>query len=156
MRFIAATFIVLTVLSASCRNENHTQQVTNTDTTADASSASCYSYTSGKDTVALHLTMHGNAISGDLIYNFYEKDRNTGTISGSMHGDTLIADYTFMSEGMESVRKVAFLKTGANLLEGHSMADQSGVMDYTHSYDFDNGIMLKHSNDCGLYFPGKK
>ena len=41
-----------------------------------------------------------------------------------MRGDTLVADYTFNSEGIESVRQVAFLKKGDQLLEGYGDVEQ--------------------------------
>ncbi len=59
-----------------------------------------------------------------LTHNFYEKDKNTGTIQGELKGDTLIADYSFVSEGVSSVREVVFLKKGSELVEGYGDADQ--------------------------------
>jgi hypothetical protein len=79
----------------------------------------CYRSVSGKDSVLLHLKVAGNIITGGLNYDFAEKDQNTGTISGQMKGDTLLATYTFMSEGKESQREVAFLKKGEELVEGY-------------------------------------
>lgn len=78
----------------------------------------CYQYTSGKDTVLLSLTNDGDVVSGSLKYSLYEKDGNDGTIKGVMKSDTLIADYTFHSEGKESVREVTFLKKGQAFIEG--------------------------------------
>ena len=45
-------------------------------------------------------------------------DKNAGTIAGEMRGDTLIANYTFTSQGKQSVREVVFLKKGNKFLEG--------------------------------------
>ena len=53
-----------------------------------------------------------------MLYQLKEKDRNDGTLRGTINGDTLIADYTFSSEGMLSMRQVAFLKEQNNLKEG--------------------------------------
>ncbi|WP_187270114.1 hypothetical protein [Pontibacter qinzhouensis] len=90
----------------------------------------CYSYTSNTDTIWLHLTNTGsNAVSGTLVYNLHEKDKNTGTISGQMSGDTLFADYAFQSEGSNSVREVAFLKKGNTMVEGYGeVEEQDGRM----------------------------
>lgn len=144
------------IVIASCQNNNLPQsKAALQESKPQKTWADCYLYTSGKDTVALQLRRNGDSASGHLIYNFYEKDRNTGTISGTIHGDTLIADYTFMSEGVQSKRAAVFLKNGHQLTEGMSMADQSGVLDRTHDYDFSNGIVLQSSADCNILFSQK-
>lgn len=68
--------------------------------------------------VSLHTDAVGNKVSGHLSYNYADKDDNSGTILGEYKGDTLYADYTFVSEGKESIREVAFVKNGATLTEG--------------------------------------
>ncbi len=84
----------------------------------------------------------GGNVTGNLSYNFYEKDDNTGTLRGEMRGDTLLADYTFQSEGTESVRQVAFLKKGDGFVEGYGDAeDRAGKMVFknTAALDFGSG-----------------
>lgn len=80
----------------------------------------CYSGTIKKDTMLMNLTIKGNQVTkGKLSYKFYEKDKNEGILVGELRGDTLIADYTFMSEGISSVRQVAFLKKENMYVEGY-------------------------------------
>jgi hypothetical protein len=143
------------ILCASCKNNTRQEsKPASQESRPMAGWTDCYLYTSGKDTVALQLHRDADSASGRLIYNFYEKDRNTGTISGTIHGDTLIAVYTFMSEGIQSTRQIAFLKNNHNqLTEGAGMSGQSGVLDRT--YDFSSGIVLQPSADCSVFFPGK-
>lgn len=110
----------------------------------------CYAYLTDKDTVRLQLAMDGKSVSGDLSYRLFEKDSNTGTINGSMHGDTLIADYTFASEGTESVREVRFLKHDDLLVEGTGdMEEVNGKMTYKNpsSIRYMGGLVLKKV-DC--------
>ena len=78
----------------------------------------CYQYIKGRDTASLNLTVTGKNASGDLAYSWFQKDKNTGTIDGRLHGDTIIANYKFMSEGKESIRQVVFLNQGDKLVEG--------------------------------------
>ncbi|WP_276089877.1 hypothetical protein [Pedobacter sp. JY14-1] len=78
----------------------------------------CYAYVKGRDTVMMQLNVAAEEYTGTLSYNFYEKDKNKGTFSGEMKGDTLIAEYIFDSEGMRSVREVVFLKRDGKLVEG--------------------------------------
>jgi hypothetical protein len=77
----------------------------------------CYAYTENKDTIQLQITTLNDSVAGRLTYNLFEKDMNSGTLAGRMQGDTLFADYTFRSEGVESIREVAFFRTGENLIE---------------------------------------
>ncbi|MES2546025.1 MAG: hypothetical protein V4548_14165 [Bacteroidota bacterium] len=79
----------------------------------------CYEGILNKDTVAMSLKMEGDKVFGTLTYNYFEKDKNTGTINGIMKGDSLIADYTFNSEGKTSIRQVIFFKKGNTLTEGY-------------------------------------
>lgn len=86
----------------------------------------CYQLVNGKDTVTASLTIDGQKVSGNLIYNFFEKDKNTGSILGTIKGDTLVADYTFQSEGQESIRQVIFLRKDKTLSEGYGESKQEG------------------------------
>lgn len=106
----------------------------------------CYAGSSGRDTIVLSLTITGDNIIGSLNYNFYEKDRSHGSVSGRTAGDTLIADYIFTSEGLQSIRQVAFLKKGNTLTEGHGdMEEKNGKMVFknTKTLSFANGFMLQ-------------
>ncbi len=107
---------------------------------------SCYVYTSAKDTVNLHLQISGNIVTGDLAYNYFAKDKNTGTIQGNMKGDTLFAEYKFMSEGTESMREVVFLKKGNDFVEGYGDAEEKNgkmIFKNTSGLNFNNNLILK-------------
>ncbi|WP_343531346.1 hypothetical protein [Pedobacter sp.] len=84
----------------------------------------CYAYIKGRDTAELTLITTGIVSTGELRYKWFEKDKNMGTIEGEMHGDTLIAAYTFDSEGQKSVRQVVFLKKDNQLLEGFGEVEE--------------------------------
>jgi len=88
------------------------------DATVPQNAVACYQYIKNRDTAALTVKTVGNQVSGSLGYNLYEKDKNSGTFNGLVKGDTLIADYTFHSEGKISVREIALLKQGDKLIEG--------------------------------------
>ena len=78
--------------------------------------------------VQLEMTNVDNEVSGILVYELKEKDRNKGTIKGTMNGDTLIANYTFQSEGTESIRQVAFLMKDKQLIEGYGESVTEGTI----------------------------
>ncbi len=109
----------------ACQGKNPEQNTQTTKTDAAASGPkTCYAYIKDKDTVMLSYTVAGNAVTGKFNYKLSEKDKNTGDISGLVKGDTIIADYTFNSEGRTSVRQVAFLKKGNQLLEGYGPTEE--------------------------------
>jgi hypothetical protein len=112
----------IAVLLASCQSnvkketviDSATEAVTDTAKTSEE----CYSMLKNRDTAMISLKVTGNKVTGTAFYNLYEKDKNKGTIAGTIVGDTILADYTFQSEGTQSVRQVAFLIKDNKLLEG--------------------------------------
>lgn len=156
MKIFFAIIISITTLSACTSNTTNTKAGDSTDTptisefkqdtaSAKQSKKACYSYYKNKDTVLLTLVTFENKASGTLTYNLHEKDRNTGSIQGEMHGDTLFADYTFSSEGMESVRQVAFLKKDTTLVEGFGDVEEKG-----NTATFKNTAALKYDGSLVL------
>ncbi len=106
----------------------------------------CFAYTENRDTISMKLILKDSLASGTLIYNLYEKDKNKGTFKGMLRKDTLLADYTFLSEGMRSVRQVAFLVKGNILLPGNgSMKEQRNRLVFSSKNDitFDASITLQ-------------
>jgi len=156
MKNILSSLAIASALFASCQGgtAKKTQAkidstiVTNSETTANA--ATCYQYVKNRDTANLSLIEKADSISGNLGYNLYEKDKNAGTISGVVKGDTLIADYTFQSEGRESVRQVAWLKKGNQLLEGFGDVEEiNGKTKFKDlaTLKFDSGLVFSQA-DC--------
>lgn len=92
-------------------------------------SNTCYIGIIGQDSIYLQLNMRDSQVEGDLKYNFYEKDDTQGVLEGEFLGDTLFANYRFISEGIESEREVAFLRNGDSLQEGYGeMEEKDGKM----------------------------
>lgn len=94
----------------------------------------------------MKLTIMGDEVTGDLSYKYFQKDQNKGTLRGAMRGDTLFGIYTFMSEGAESSREVAFLKKGNDLVEGYGdVQEMEGKVIFTNrtSLDFSSSVVLK-------------
>ena len=111
--------------------------------------SNCYAYTNGRDTITMELLQLGAKVSGKLKYDFYEKDRNEGTVEGELKGDTLLVDYTFMAEGMNSVRQVAFLKKGDEWVEGYGDVEgMNGRMNFKDpkTLKFNSIVILKKEN----------
>lgn len=110
----------------------------------------CYAYIKDKDTAKITMMSSGPITTGELSYNLFEKDKNNGIFEGELHGDTLIAEYTFNSEGKESIRQVAFLKKGKQLVEGFGdMEEKNGKMMFknTSSLKFGESMVFEQT-DC--------
>lgn len=111
--------------------------------------AGCYSSVTGKDTFKLKLVVSSDAVNGKLSYNFDQKDNLKGEIQGRLLGDTLLADYKFMSEGKLSVRQVTFLLKDSTAQEGYgAMVDKNGEMIFKNltQLSFGKGLILKKIN----------
>ena len=67
-----------------------------------------------------------------------------------MKGDILVADYTFMSEGVQSVRQVAFRQQGNSFIEGYGEIvtdNKRSLFKNINGLNFKNSIKLVE-NPC--------
>ncbi|MFN8349707.1 MAG: hypothetical protein U0X91_32200 [Spirosomataceae bacterium] len=140
-------FIIASLMTAlfSCNNTGNQSTQTEAAKAAAGSTETCYRYIADKDTIALQINQSGDRISGRLIYHLYQKDRNDGTLHGTLQGDLLIADYTFQSEGMTSVRQVAFKKKGNGWTEGFGAVNVKGdtvIFQDTAALRFNESFLL--------------
>src|SRR5690606_1319732 len=99
-----------------------------------------------EDTVMLKLTVNESNANGELLYALKEKDRNSGTLTGEIKNDILLADYTFRSEGVFSERQVAFKLTYTTATEGYGeVRETNGKMKFKDpgNLTYDTGVTLK-------------
>ncbi|HLT08204.1 MAG TPA: hypothetical protein VK014_11810 [Cyclobacteriaceae bacterium] len=145
---LAGMFLLLIGCSSPRQNEQKVQTVEQESDRDGATipASGCYMYATDRDTVYLVFDPpHGDTITGELRYDFFERDGNVGFIEGTRRGDTLIADYTFLSEGMISVREVGFLLADDQVIEGYGEVDEvDGKMVFWHknSLDFSKGLIM--------------
>ncbi|MCF2503051.1 hypothetical protein L0663_06675 [Dyadobacter sp. CY107] len=132
------------ILASCAKKESESTTVVESDAQPGSE---CYAYTTEKDSAFLHIEVTADSIvTGDLEYNLFEKDQNRGKIDGQIHGDTLLANYKFMSEGVESTREVAFLKKDGNWVEGFGpVGEKNGAMLFSDrsKLDFAKGLVFK-------------
>jgi hypothetical protein len=120
------------------------------DTAAAIVTPSCYALQTSNNLILLQLNTVRPTVSGHLTYDIMGKDKNDGTISGILRGDTLLADYNFISGGKHFVRQVAFLRKGDAFVEGYGDLKQQGdrtVFANTDTLDF-NGAMILEKVPC--------
>lgn len=141
-------------LCAACNGSSGTKEAADSTITAEtavaaaAESRTCYVSYKNQDSTYLDLHIKGDQASGKLDIIPREKDRNTGTISGLVKGDTILLDYTFQSEGMQSVRQVAYLQKDGKLIEGFAeVLEQNGktVFRSLSELKFDGSVVLEQS-----------
>jgi len=129
MFHIGKTWLIIAtiILAYSCNNgkeNNENTTLTDANSSKNLEGHHCYLYATSQDTVSMSIDVSGLVVTGELNYNFHEKDRNRGKLTGKINGDTLLADYTFISEGVESIRQVAFVRKGDSLVEGYGESEE--------------------------------
>lgn len=88
----------------------------------------CYVVDYNKDVYTLNIMTHtGDNISGTLVFDNYQKDSSRGTFTGTYKDGLLLADYSFQSEGMDSLMQVAFKKTDDGFVRGYGPVDAEGT-----------------------------
>jgi hypothetical protein len=159
MHMTTKLILILTILSAliACQNKpsETNKQISSTEQVGSTkhigtTERSCYAYTKNRDTIFLSINTRELQVNGTLRYNLYEKDRNSGKVTGKMIGDTLLLNYSFASEGTQSVRQLAFLKKGDSLIEGYAdVQEKEGIVMFKKPTDlkFDGSIIMKKT-DC--------
>jgi hypothetical protein len=148
--FIAACATICAACNAGSGNQEAADSTITAETAvaAAAESRTCYVSSKNQDSTYLDLHIKGDQVSGALNIIPGEKDRNTGTVSGLVKGDTILLDYTFQSEGMQSVRQIAYLQKDGKLIEGFAEVQvQNGKASFKSLGDlkFDGSVVLEQS-----------
>ncbi len=85
-----------------------------------ASMVGCYVATLGKDVYTLTITSEQRGtVLGTVSFDNFEKDSSSGTFVGTYNDGLLVGDYSFQSEGMSSVRQLAFQKVDNGFVPGY-------------------------------------
>lgn len=112
----------------------------------------CYIARLGKDVYTLTiLSESGESFDGKLSFKNFEKDSSSGTYKGTYKDGILLGDYSFNSEGMDSVMQVIFKKSGNGFVRGYGDMIQDGTrfadlnkINYDSSYSYE----FKLSAEC--------
>jgi hypothetical protein len=153
MKKIILTFAAIAFMAVSCKKDEIKPEPAIEQASAETPAIKeCYLGVMKNDTFLLSFETKGTDVpSGKLTYNFFEKDKSDGTITGTIKGDTLFANYIFVSEGKNSEREVVFLKNGNIMIEGYGdvVDDNKGKVifkDKTKLYFDSKNILTK--TDC--------
>lgn len=140
---------VLVISLSSCQNSKPKSEVgysteSGKDWTA-SELAGKYSFEDSGDTIVLELNNQNDSLVGPLNYNFEEKDKNEGVFRGVIKDSLLVGQYTFMSEGVSSVRETVFGIVPEGLIEGFGDVEERDSMMVFKNMDslrFDHGMIL--------------
>lgn len=142
--FMYRSAVVSVLLLCACGNSNSNTGIDQKDTALSSQTihtnvadtivtgarpmvlSGCYQMILKRDTATLHLTVTDTTVTGELRYNWYARDDNTGTVNGVLRNDRILADYTFQSEGSTSVREVVFKIQDSVLLQGFGELTEQG------------------------------
>jgi hypothetical protein len=117
-----------------------------------ASIKGCYVAKLDKDVYTLNITSQKlTAVEGTLAYKNFEKDSSSGALVGTFNNNILLADYSFQSEGTDSVRQVIFKKDGDKFIEGFGpveIEDGKETFINPENVTFESAAFVK-SEECG-------
>lgn len=88
------------------------------------SSLTCWAYSQDDDLIGMTLEMRGQQVSGKLTYTVYDRDRSSGNIAGVMRGDTIIANYEYVTGSKKVIQEVVFLFRDNAFIEGDGPTEQ--------------------------------
>ncbi len=87
----------------------------------------CYVATLGKDVYTLKVdSQAGDTFKGRLSFKNFEKDSSSGTYEGTYKDGILLGNYSFTSEGMDSVVETIFKKSGNSFVRGFGEMNATG------------------------------
>ncbi|MBD0260004.1 MAG: hypothetical protein ICV83_30160 [Cytophagales bacterium] len=122
--------------SNGCQPENPGNQ-----TAVTPGPGQCFTWSIGENTATAHLEIVGSQVKGTLEFDYAEKDDSQGKLNGTLNNDIIMAEYTFVSEGQESVMEVVFKLQGNKLIQGYAeMEEQGGKL------VFKDGVKLSFQN----------
>lgn len=154
--YIASSVLLISIsIFTSCMNNKKNEAVIpplEVEAPMETPKMECYQAVIEKDTITLSVDVNSvNEFKGELNYSYFEKDKSFGTLLGNVKGDTIFADYKFQSEGVTSIRELAYIKKDANTyIEGHGeMIETNGKMSFKDKskIKFDGNIVY-NKIDC--------
>lgn len=122
MATIISVALTLFLVIEACNNNGSTSPVTGADSNikepakiVDSVYSGCYSQIINRDSSSMQIVQKANMVNGSVTYNLFQKDRNDGELQGEISGDIIRGWYLFKSEGILSVREVAWKVNGNDL-----------------------------------------
>lgn len=109
----------------------------------------CYAYYKNNDTILLQFENNQGKVTGNMKYDFFQKDGSEGSVTGEMKGNIIFAVYRFQAEGTESQREIAFKPVNDGYVVGYGpMEMKDSVMVFTDPdhLEYDSNFILEKRN----------
>ncbi|WP_442589723.1 hypothetical protein ACSBL2_00535 [Pedobacter sp. AW31-3R] len=141
----------ITIMSCTQNNQNKTAlELVKPD---PASASTCYKAIDGKDTVTLSLNRADNKVTGKLLFNYFQKDKHRGEITGEFKGDTLLVDYLSTIGDQKTIYRnpLAFLKKDGKLVMGVGKIETAWGRNYfkkNEPIDYNKGRFVFEEVGC--------
>ena len=126
---ITVAILVVLIIGASVfyLKEMSTPIVEQPPISVEKSVVGCYEAKLGKDLYSLAiLSQAGEAFEGTLRFKNYQKDSSSGPYKGTYIDGILFGEYSFQSEGMDSVIQVLFKKSADGFIRGYGKMNAAG------------------------------
>ncbi len=112
----------------------------------------CYAAIAQNDVYTLNVeSQDGVDVTGTLEFKNYQKDSSSGLLTGTYKDGILFGDYSFRSEGTDSVMQVIFEKVGDNFIRGYGSMNTDGTkfvnLDNV-TYDASSALMVFKKGQC--------
>lgn len=149
---IAITILVMIIFGSFIYyfTTNHTPANQGTPVVTEDSIKGCYIAHLAKDVYTLTiLSQDGESFNGKLSFKNFEKDSSSGTYVGTYKNEILLGDYSFNSEGMDSVMQVIFKKSGNSFIRGYGDLNREGTRFVDlNKITYDNSQIFEAQTDC--------
>lgn len=113
----------------------------------------CYVAHLEKDVYTINIqSQQTTNVKGTLSYKNFEKDSSAGTFEGTFINNILLGDYSFTSEGMDSVSQVVFRKDGNQFYQGFGpiqMVNDRSVFVNPSAVEFNTAWPFEKTDECG-------
>tara|TARA_B100001179_G_scaffold196611_1_gene155294 strand:- start:276 stop:779 length:504 start_codon:yes stop_codon:yes gene_type:complete len=119
--------------------------------TPPSSIIGCYVAGTENDVYTLTIkSQEGETVTGTLEFDNYQKDSSEGSFNGTFEGGILLGDYSFSSEGMDSVMEVIFKQQGEDFVRGYGEVTNEGT-EFVDTQDIEykvNDLSLFEKQSC--------
>ncbi len=144
--------VIIGVVIFSVLKKNDQKQVELPPKEEIVSILGCYVARIDQDVYTMNIqNENGETVSGTLDFDNFEKDSSSGVFTGTYKDGILLGDYSFRSEGMDSLMQVIFKKLGDDFVRGYGEVNQEGnsFLDPTQvEYDSSSPLSLFKKEPC--------
>ena len=107
-------------LFSACQQSEKNPSSETKDSTTVQNQTACFSLVSGnqkQDTLSVSMDIMGEAVTGTMVNNLFEKDIRKGTIKGTINEGTIKAVWVYMQEGTTDSLPLLFKLEKGQLLQ---------------------------------------